>query len=178
MIQMRLVNFGTAKSGFFDTSAVTRRLARYERRVLSLFGRNVRQTSRKSIKIRRKGFANRDERGRFLKKGERARSISRPGQPPFAHTADKFKTIRNILYYYDRQRGSVVIGPVKLGGVKGRQVPSTLEYGGRGRVRVRDTQAGVTKTVRASYRPRPFMHPAYDKEKRDSLPRLLKNTLK
>ncbi|HEX7010618.1 MAG TPA: hypothetical protein VF184_11585 [Phycisphaeraceae bacterium] len=92
---------------FFDKQAVTSRVDRTTRRVLSKFGAFVRRTARSSIRKRKR--------------------TSEPGKPPSSHTGllKKF-----IFFGYDPRRDSVVIGPVRLS-QKGRgEAPHLLEYGG------------------------------------------------
>ncbi|WP_145388720.1 hypothetical protein [Stieleria neptunia] len=67
------------------------------------------------------------------------RRPSKPGQPPSAHTTG-FASLRTILFAYDQQQHSVVVGPVLLNKrqsliepVDGT-VPGTLEIGGTIRI--------------------------------------------
>ena len=137
MIQM---NFKTAQRMFFDRSKVKRAVDRTSRRVLSKFGAFVRRSARSSIRKRKK--------------------ISAPGQPPSSHSG---LLKRFIFFGYDPApgpgSGSVVIGPVRLTR-KGRgQAPALLEHGGTTTLRRRG------KRVQANFRQRPFMGPAFEKEK-------------
>ena len=124
---------------FFDKQAVRDKVDAGTRRVLSKFGAFVRQTARRSIRPRKR--------------------TSRPGQPPSSHTGllKKF-----IFFGYDPAPGSVVIGPVRLT-QKGRgdprkTAPHLLEYGGT------TTLQRNGKRQRATFRGRPFMGPAFEKE--------------
>lgn len=122
------------KLRFFDRAAITKSLAREERRILSKFGAYVRTRARTSIR-KRKG-------------------TSRPGQPPFSHEG----SLRNgIFFAYDAEAHSVVIGPVKLN--RGGSAPRLLEHGGTATNRDRKGKPRL-----ASYEPRPFMRPAMDAE--------------
>ena len=136
---------------FFDKQAVRDRIDAGTRRVLSKFGAFVRRTARSSIRKRKK--------------------TSQPGQPPSSHTGllKKF-----IFFGYDPAPapGSVVIGPVRLSRKGCGKAPSLLEYGGT------TTLMRNGKRQRATFRPRPFMGPAFEKEQpklpamwRDSIPR-------
>lgn len=78
--------------------------------------------------------------------------ISEPGQPPSSHTG---LLKRHIYFAYDGQKKSVVIGPVAWKKRGSFTVPEVLEYGGQ----IRETK------YRYNYRPRPFMRPAFEKEK-------------
>lgn len=78
--------------------------------------------------------------------------ISEPGQPPSSHTG---LLKRHIYFAYDGQKKSVVIGPVAWKKRGSFTVPEVLEYGGQ----VREAKQ------RYNYRPRPFMRPAFEKEK-------------
>ncbi len=120
---------------FFDKQAVTRKVDKATRRVLSKFGAFVRRGARSSIRPRKRSSA--------------------PGQPPSSHTGllKKF-----IFFGYEPQQRSVVIGPVRLSQNGRGRAPSLLEYGGT------DTLRRNGKRVRAHFRERPFMGPAFLKE--------------
>ena len=122
------------KAMFFDQKAVTRATDRATRRVLSRFGAYVRTSARSSIRKRK--------------------SAAPPGKPPSSHVG----LLKRLIYFgYDRSKQSVVIGPAPLRGTA--EAPPLLEYGGRARRRGR---RGRTRMV--TYRPRPFMGPAFQKE--------------
>jgi hypothetical protein len=86
--------------------------------------------------------------------------ISEPGQPPTNRTG---LLKRNIFFVYEPTRSSVVIGPVLLNRSSG--APELLEHGGTVIRRIGG------RSVRMTYRPRPYMGPAYEAEqsKLDSL---------
>lgn len=125
------------KQLFFDRAAVTRRTDRATRRVLSKFGAYVRRSARSSIR--------------------RRKTASKPGQPPSSHTG---LLKRFIWFGYDPApgSGSVVIGPARLNRGGRGEAPALLEYGGRTTLR-RDG-----RRVRARFRDRPYMGPAFAKE--------------
>jgi hypothetical protein len=145
---------------FFDRGKVQRAAGRAHARHLARAGAFVRRRARSSIRRRKR--------------------VSRPGEPPSAHSTDPFATIKNILFAYDPRTDTVVVGPVLLNqqqfmGVvlaKGT-VPQVLEKGGT--VGVREKRVGKrwqgigrrkarggqpTRVRRTTYRPRPFMGPA------------------
>ena len=123
------------KSMFFDQKAVRSATDRATRKVLSKFGAYVRTASRSSIRKRK--------------------AISEPGKPPSSHVG----TLRRLIFFgYDTGRRSVVIGPTPFGGKA--EAPPLLEYGGRVR---RKNRRGRVRM--ATYRPRPFMGPAFEQEK-------------
>jgi hypothetical protein len=148
------------KQMFFDRKPVLRQMEKKERRVLSKFGAFVRRAAKSSIRKRKR--------------------TSEPGEPPSSHTGllKKF-----IFFGYDRTRSSVVIGPVRLRGVSGKDAPETLEYGGRLKSRNKFlfvTQAAgrdaggkfvsrgkrkVKLSSKMRIAPRPFMGPAFENEK-------------
>jgi hypothetical protein len=104
--------------------------------VLSRFGAFVRRSAKSSIRKRKKAAP--------------------PGQPPSSHTGllKKF-----IFFGYDADRRSVVIGPTRLN-QKGRgEAPPLLEYGGKA------TLVRRGKKKRVTYQARPYMGPAFEKEK-------------
>jgi len=133
---------------FFDRKAVLSATDRAARKVLSRFGAFVRTTARHSIRKRK--------------------AISQPGSPPSSHVG----LLRKLIYFgYDAGRKSVVIGPAPLH--RTAEAPPLLEYGGRAlRKDLPGRQAGRKgKNVVATYRPRPYMGPAFEKE-RPKLPAL------
>lgn len=135
-----------AKQGFFDRAKVKNAVDAGARRVFSKFGAFVRQRAKTSIKKRQ--------------------GTSPPGQPPHGHTGLLRKF---ILFAYDAQRKSVVIGPTLLRADS--KAPALLEHGGTA------TLATRRGRKRARYRPRPFMGPAFAAEKAQ-LPALWKNSVR
>ena len=133
---------------FFDSPKVIRSVDKSTRRVLSRFGAFVRRTAKQSIRKRKKP--------------------SQPGSPPSSHTG---LLKRFIFFGYDRQTDSVVIGPTRLTQNNRGEAPSILEYGGR------TTVQGNKKKTRVRISARPFMGPAFEKEK-PNLPSLWKNAIK
>ena len=126
------------KSMFFDTAKVRRAVSDGTRKVLSKFGAFVRTAARHSIRKRK--------------------AVSQPGQPPSSHVG----LLRKLIYFgYDANRRSVVIGPTPLRGTA--EAPPLLEYGGRTRLFIKKSRKG--KVVSATYRARPFMGPAFEREK-------------
>jgi hypothetical protein len=128
------MTFQAAKGGFFDRDKVMRSVDAGTRKVLSKFGAFVRQRAKTSIR-KRKG-------------------TSSPGSPPYSHVGLLRKF---ILFAYDPQRRSVVIGPALT--KEGSQAPRLLEHGGDAVI----VDRGKARHVR--YRPRPFMQPAFEAEK-------------
>ena len=123
------------KQLFFDRQAVISRVDPATRKVLSKFGAFVRRTAKGSIRNRRKPAP--------------------PGAPPSSHTGllKKF-----IFFGYDPGRESVVIGPTRLDRRGQGEAPSLLEHGGQ------TTLVRRGKRERATYRARPYMGPAFEKE--------------
>ena len=75
--------------------------------------------------------------------------------PPSSHTG----TLKKFIFFgYDKDRRSVVIGPVTVPGKSGK-TPSALEHGGRVTI-----TAGAAQGQSVNIEPRPFMQPAFDKE--------------
>jgi hypothetical protein len=162
---------------FFDSPKVIKAVGRATARVLSKFGAYVRTAAMSSIR-RRKG-------------------ISTPGQPPSSHEGS---LKHRILFGLEMEKRNVVIGPQKLNVVyfnRHRQpvtgtVPEVLEYGGeifvlevfsrgewaRADLRSRRDLAGKKiRYRRVRIKPRPFMHPAFNREKR-KLPALWADSVK
>lgn len=136
---------------FFDRKAVTSRVDKATRRVLSKFGAFVRTTARRSIRPRKR------------------KAPSPPGQPP----TSRIGLLKRFIFFgYDPQKRSVVIGPERLN-QKGRgEAPRLLEHGGIGTVVDRTGQR-----VKGKYRPRPFMGPAFAKEQ-PKLPQMWRDSVR
>lgn len=118
-------------------------------RVMKRFGGFVRRTARQSIR--------------------KSKKPSRPGQPPKSRTGF---LKRGILFDYDRRRRSVVVGPTRLSGAKGSNVPRVLEEGGIGSVRRKGA-----RPFRIRVKKRPYMGPALAKEL-PGLPAMWKNSVR
>jgi hypothetical protein len=140
------LTFAAAKRGFFDREKVKRSVDAGTRKVLSRFGAFVRQRAKTSIR-KRKG-------------------TSPPGGPPFSHVGI---LRRFILFAYDADRKSVVIGPTLT--KEGSEAPRLLEHGGDATL---ETRHG---SKRAHYRRRPFMGPAFEQEQQ-KLPALWQNSVR
>ena len=135
------------KQMFFDSKAVIDAVDRATCKVFSKFGAFVRTAAKHSIRKRK--------------------AVSQPGQPPSSHAGH----LRRLIFFgYDSARKSVVIGPTPLRGTA--EAPPLLEYGGRAR---RKDRKG--RNVLATYRPRPFMGPAFEQEK-PKLPAMWANSVK
>lgn len=166
------------KDFFFDRAQVHAMMERRTRRALSEQGGYIRKTASNSIK--KHGAArSRPKKGKALIRWQdelRRRPASQPGNPPHAHSSDSFATLRNILYFYDPARETVVIGPRGLRQtIDGEPdtVPGLMEFGGRQRLvevfwggqwRPRSGKRRPrnlpTRTRVARYPQRPFMGPA------------------
>lgn len=132
------------KDLFFDRQVVLRAVDKARREVLSKAGAFVRTTARTSIR-KRKG-------------------TSPPGSPPYSHTG---LLRRWILFGYDRNSDSVVVGPTRLN--KPGDAPHVLEFGGTTTVMRR--QSGRIEKRRVRINRRPYIGPALEKEA-PKLPRL------
>jgi hypothetical protein len=151
-----MLKIEAAKKMFFDRAAVMKTADAGTRKVLSKFGAFVRTRSRTSIRKRKKA--------------------SQPGQPPSSHVGllKKF-----IFFGYDAAKKSVVIGPTLLNGTAGT-VPETLEYGGNATILVRkrgSTKKSQRERKTITIAKRPFMQPAFEKEK-TKLPALWANSIR
>jgi hypothetical protein len=141
----------------FNPKAVTSKTDRIRLRFLGKFGAFAMTTARRSIKS-----------------GGKKNKQSRPGEPPRTHVKFFKKAIR---FAVDRGRHSVVIGPTIVPTqYGGSNILRSLEEGGsvtmreiakprrRGKLKkdvIRFTGKKVQKTIRA----RPYMGPAFRKEK-------------
>jgi hypothetical protein len=138
-----MINF--KYTDFFDRAYVKKLLSEAFRKNLSKLGAYIRTTAQRSIKT--------------------AKGKAKPGRPPHSH---KGLLKKHILFAFDQQKYSVIVGPQLLQGRRNgaKTVPEILEFGGRGVYRGRP----------AKYWAHPFMTPAYEQEKK-KLPGLFKDCL-
>ena len=131
------------KKLFFDRKAVTGKVDRTTRKVLSRFGAFVRRTAKSSIRKRKR--------------------VSAVGQPPSSHSGILKKF---IFFGYEPVKRNVVIGPAKLNQKIG-DAPHALEHGGTSTLLRQGFggQAVRRKKRRVKIKARPFMGPAFQKEK-------------
>ncbi len=153
---------------FFDRARVENAIGKKKATSLNRAGTFLRRAARKLL-------------GPPSKKAE-----PRPaGRPPRVHTSDERVTLRNILYYYDRNGDRVFCGPVKLNQVNqsaidltSHTVPEIHEFGGdvfihefayksdaeqqwfRRDLRKNIRPWWLLRTRRATYPARPTMQPA------------------
>jgi hypothetical protein len=133
-----------AKHLFFDRQAVTGAVDKGTLKGLSRFGAFVRRDARTSIR--------------------KAKKTSQPGEPPKSKTG----LLRDFLFFVmERASRSVLIGPAKINGKgEGDSIPETLEKGGRvrrRRLKLRRGRKAEREVYNATYDPRPFMAPAFEK---------------
>lgn len=132
------------KKMFFDRKVVRSAVDRATRQVFSKFGSHVRRRARNSMRPAPK---------------KSPHAVSRPGRPPRSHTG----LLKRLIYFgYERQRRSVVIGPVRLNRKVG-DAPEALEYGGTSTVVA--SLRGKRKKRRVKIAARPYMGPAFKQEK-------------
>lgn len=152
-----------ATAAFFNTDKVTDKIDRVKRRFLFTFGAYVRTRARQSIKS-----------------GGKSNKRSKPGDPPKFHTPFLKK---GILFSVDTVKESVVIGPVVVPTeFGGPGALSALEEGGTVSIReiIGEQQGGrnssgrftakkkirfTGRRTRTRIKARPFMGPAFEKEK-------------
>jgi hypothetical protein len=119
------------KRWFFDRGRVKHFIDTAHQKALGRIGSYVRKVARNSIRTRA--------------------GISEPGQPPHSHTG----LLKDwILFSYDKESLSVVVGPARLN-MKSGDALEALEYGGA----VHSVRRGRRMFIRA----RPFMGPAMEK---------------
>jgi hypothetical protein len=151
-----------AKGLFFDRQRVLSAVDRATRRVLARFGAFVRTRARTSIR--------------------RRRTVSPPGGPPHSHVG---LLRRLIVFAFEPRRQSVVIGPLLSNGRQSERptVPELLEEGGTvtRRTARRQPQGNGPERLRGSarlrYRARPYMRPAFERE-RAKLPALWRDSVR
>ena len=125
---------------FFYNKKVLRLLDKKTHSVFRRFGGYVRTVAKNSIKpVGKKG------------------TPSKPGQPPKSRKG----LLKNFIFYgFDLAKRSVIIGPQKIHGLKGK-APNVLEYGGNARNK---SQKGHITNAKVSARP--YMGPAFEKGKK------------
>lgn len=138
--------FAIRNETFFDRSGVVAALENKERIVLMRLGGYVRKIMQNSFRKKKKA--------------------SSPGEPPHRHIG----TLRALTEFgYDKQEQSVVIGPHRIDSptivIGGGTVPQLLDQGGSAIVYGGESVA--------TFLPRPFTPPAFDKG-REKLAELLK----
>ena len=118
----------------------------------------------------------------------RRAKASAPGTPPSAHAGKGLQSLKTILFAYEPNRSTVVVGPVGFNQKNsGVSVPRLHEYGGsvqiqefryivgdnqgpwrrvnaRAKPKPRAGQKLEVRTRTANYPKRPFMQPALQKE--------------
>jgi hypothetical protein len=168
---------------FFDRPSIIAAINEGERKALGKIGAYVRQRAKTDV-LRRVAYKGARASVRRIKggKAKKTQQTSRPGSPPIVHSRDKVRTLKNILFAFNPETHSVVIGPVALNkstlvGSSARTVMELLEKGGSadvpqwkpdgsnvwslGNVR----RAGVAnRMTRGQYAARPFMGPALERE--------------
>ncbi|MHB9070473.1 MAG: phage virion morphogenesis protein [Sedimentisphaerales bacterium] len=143
------------KKMFFDSKEVIAATDKAARSVLSKIGAFIRREAKSSIKP-----------------GGSKHKASLPGEPPRSQTG---LLKRFIFFGYDTSTQSVVVGPAKLGGVKGKDAPHTLEYGGKAAISHQLSAFSSKKSVNIA--PRPYMGPALNKNL-PKLPAMWANSIK
>lgn len=156
MTSFRFQTRNAVMRGFFDRKLITDRVDKAERRELNRIGGFTRKVARRSLRKRAIG------------------RVSSPGQPPFSHGPQHLLR-NNIFYAYDSVEGSVYIGPVALSTRLPYMVQKVLEEGGTVIVR-RQMPNGELKTIRMSYKARPYMGPANEVARR-KFPEFFANSL-
>jgi hypothetical protein len=153
---------------FFDNDKLLKLLTRAEIKVLSKFGAFVMTSARRS-----------------MRSGGKKGKVSLPGEPPRAHKGTLKKGRYGVQFAYDTGTKSVVVGAQKFGRNRRNSdtVPANLEYGGtlnnegkvitvkrkpgrnaRGQFVTAGTER-ITLHGRARIAARPYMGPAFKKEK-------------
>lgn len=152
------------KQMFFDRPAVYRSIEPGKLRVLRTHAGSIRKTARRSMKRVSKAAKAKlkKKRAEAMERGDRVfrdPTVSKPGQPPKIHTDGDFNPKR-ILFGYDTNSDSVVVGPVRTN--SRHNAVETLEHGGNVPIYMgRRRKRKLIKTVYV--RARPFMRPAEEK---------------
>ena len=156
-----MIAFRVDRRMFFDRKPVMSAVDKTTRQVLSRFGAYVRTRARSSIR--------------------RRKSISKPDQAPTSQTG---VLKAGIVFGYDKRAQTVVIGPMPLNQKRagtGWKTLQALEEGGYSTLAEgpwsRRRGARTRRRTRQIYvEARPFMQPAFDKEKKN-LPDMWQNSI-
>lgn len=152
------------KRMFFDNPAVIRSIEPGKLKVLRTHAGAIRKTARRSMRrVSKAAKAKaRKKREEAMKRGDRVfrdPNVSKPGKPPKIHTEGRFNP-KFILFGYDRNTDSVVVGPVRTN--SRHNAVETLEHGGR--VPIYMGSRRKRRLVKTVYiKARPFMRPAEEK---------------
>lgn len=133
------------RQNFFDREKVIRALDKGQRIALSKAGAFIRTSARMSMRPGRR------------KDGRRI--YSKPGEPPRVWQGNLKKF---TFFAYDEASKSVVVGPE---GFSNSEAPRVLEYGGAVQYRKKIPGTKETIAATATLEPRPFMQPAFEKNK-------------
>lgn len=109
---------------------------------------------------------------RSIRKPPRSQPHAQPGQPPKSQTGI---LKRFILFAWDPETRSTVIGPRLLPGRVGKDAPEALEKGGASTALIR--QDGIVRRRRIRIKARPFMVPAME-ARIGELPKLWKDAIR
>lgn len=159
------MSFQAAKRSFFDRDKVIKAMDRKTRAVLFRFGAYTRTRARTSLKYR-DGPSVPGRVPHIHKSMRRAKTSKKTGETKIQLVSP----LREFTFFaYDDSAKSVVIGPARLGDKigDGSALPA-LEYGGASEVR--DSKTGGTRQVQIQARP--WIGPAFEAEKKASLPKL------
>ena len=97
------------KDMFFDVPKIVAAMDEAKHKNLSKQLAFIRLTAKQSLKRKKKSSA--------------------PGRTPNVHSNSKFANLKNILFFYDRNTDSGIVGPVGFGNIK-PAVPHLMEKGG------------------------------------------------
>lgn len=158
-----------ARSKFLRVEPIQEGVERTSKQILAHYGRDVRQTDRRSIKPQRQktlAEMTEGERRSYRRlqriakqegkpKPKKPLAASKPGEAPRRGPED---LIRKFTYYvYDDSTDSVVVGAAKLGNVAADDgTPEAIEQGGTTRLTY-----GQNKGKRVYMAARPHLTPAY-----------------
>ena len=122
------------KNLFFDRTVVERAVDQATLDVLRHAGGSVAQIAQRSMRY----VTERREQLRQIEDGKRKRitatAVSKPGQPPKAVQPHPWIR-KNLFFGFDPGNRTVVVGPVRLPGVRFGDAPHTLEFGGQAVIR-------------------------------------------
>lgn len=133
--------FCDVKRLFFDKPAVMNAMDRATNRALSRLGAYVMSDAKRSLR--------------------KAGPKTRPSTPPAPPRSRTGLLKERIKFAYEREKRTVVIGPMKLPRTRYDDNLIMLEYGGKRQMK--GLGWGHRRSSIAVYKKRPFMQPAYDK---------------
>lgn len=175
---MVAIGVRAAKAQFFDRY-VKDRVGAMHRKALSKFGRNVRKDARALMKTARKRKRKTKNTMAIRRRGQLIQVSSVPSPPGTAPRSVRGHLKRFLFFLYEPRSKNVVIGPILLPRARNAgnaPVPAVHEQKRRSEGIVHKRSRRKRKRYTVRYPRRPYMIPAFEKNK-NSMPGLYRDSL-